>query len=383
METLQLWIAGALVSGLASICTQSLVCSHSALLYSLLESLTSMSKVRTKLLNPLGVSEGILIECQSEIQRRQEELDVDVMTLRLLTSQTEAWENELKAEVIETCKSKIKEAIAARSEVANRVLEETSFFDQLQMLMGRGTFDSAWMRANQRGRRIPNKSEGQDSNHSLGDELMSIGEECAESLAFRAQNQGSATIEYLGKRPVVVGKGMVGSVTTPKFQQLKQLQPSIIDAIQSATSNLPSDTQSADQIYSSLRKNAALSSLLLGSSVVPAMICMSGVLDSTTGMVGSGALAALGCVSIPISNRRAASTFQKEWTSNAAALEDAIGTLLQDALKRIRSDLADSVAPYSRYVETEGEWLKDLAEKLDSGLSNAHSLRSKINKACQ
>ncbi|KAL9181150.1 hypothetical protein ACHAXT_009955 [Thalassiosira profunda] len=349
----------------------------------LLESLTSMSKVRTKLLNPLGVLEGILIECQSEIQRRQEELDVDVMTLRLLTSQTKAWEKETKSEVIDACQSKIKEVVAARSEVASRVLEETSFFDQLQMLMGRGTFDSAWMRANQRGHRIRNKSEGQDSNHSLGDELMSIGEDCAESLTSRAHNQGTATIEYLGKRPVVVGKGMVGSVTTPKFQQLKQLQPSIIDAIQSATSNLPGDTQSADRIYSSLRTNAALSSLVLGSSVVPATLFMSGVLDATTGMLCGGALAALGCVSLPIGNRYAAASFQKEWTSNAAALEDAIGTLLQDALKRIRSDLADSVAPYSRYVETEGEWLKELAEKLDSGLSNAHSLRSKISKACQ
>lgn len=350
------------------------------------KSLTSSSKVRTKLLNPLGVSEGILTDCKSEVQRRQEELDVDIVTLRLLTSQTEAWQKEVQSEVIEKCLSNARDAIVWRSEAARRVLGELSFLEQWKIGtgMGRVTFDRAWERANRRGRSKP-----ASSNDSLENELQSIVVECVEALASRAQSQGNASIEYLGKRPAVI-KGrndgmnrMIGTVTTPQFQQMKELQPSSTAIIRSCTSDLPSNSQCADQVYKSLRRSVLLSCALVGSGFVPAALSFVSALDVTTGMVACGTLAALGGTSLPLANRRIASTYEMECIRNASELEDSLKNLFQDAMERVQLELSESVAPYSRYVKTEGEWLKGLSEQMENGLANAHGLRSKINKACQ
>ena len=67
----------------------------------------------------------------------------------------------------------------------------------------------------------------------------------------------------------------------------------------------------------------------------------------------------------------------------AGKLESKLKILSDGALGDVRSDLSQSIAPYSRYVKTEGDWLNYVNKKLDSGMSSAHNLRSRINKACQ
>jgi len=370
-------------------------------IHSLSKTLTASSKVKTKLLNPIGVSEGILTDCQSEIQGRQEELDVDVMTLRLLTSQTDSWEKEIQTEVIDKCRSNVRNAIVHRSEVAKRVLEELSYIEQLQMGLGVGSaiFDRAWESANRHGRGsvlLTSKAhDGNSNQNSLENELSAIVGDCVETLSSRAHSQGTASIEYLGKRPAIIGSGingrndgsgisrMVGSVVPPKFQRLKELQSSVTAAIQNSASNLPNDSQCAEHVNKSLCRTALLSIVVVGSGVVPATLSVLDILDVTNGIVSSATLAVLGGILLPLGNRRVASSFKKDWMCNANQLETALEDLFKDALHQIRSELSESVAPYSRYVKTEGDWLKDLGNKLENGISSAHSLRSKINKACQ
>ena len=335
------------------------------------------------------------MDCQKEIQRRQEELDVDVSTLRLLMSQTDAWGKEIQADVIDQCTKNLKEAIMHKSKVAKCVLDELSMLDQLKigLGLGRGSFDYAWDSATRRGR--GSAQHGKSNQNSLENELSYIATECVDTLSSRAQTQGNASIEYLGKRPAIIGSSsksgsdangisrMVGSVSIPKFRRLKELQPSVISTVRNFTSNLPNDSQSSDQLYASLQRTALLSSALVSSSAVPATLTLLEMLDATTGMSASAALAVLGCISLPLGNRSVASSFESEWISNAAQLETDTSKLFEDALNQIRSDLSESIAPYSRYVSSEGDWLKDLAQELEKGISNAHSLRSKINKACQ
>lgn len=341
--------------------------------------------MRTKLLNPLGVSEGILIDCQNEIQRLQEELDVDVMTLRLLTSQTEAWEKEIQAEVVDECRSKIRRVIVDRSKMASRVVEELSFFEQWKIWMGRSNFDRAWESAYRRGQSItlPKSS----TQNVFENELLSITGECSDVLISRAQSQGNASIEYLGKRPAIIGSGsnsrMVGNVSTPKFDRLKELQGSMSATIQNYTSNVPNDSQCADQVYSSLSRTALFSSMFVGSGVVPATFSFLGSLDATTAICGVAFSVLGGTMSLPLINQHVAASFEKEWLGNAVRLETAFEALFADTLQNMRSELSECISPYSRYVTSEVDLLNDLAEQKESGMSSAHSLRSKINKACK
>ncbi|KAL3757869.1 hypothetical protein ACHAWU_002789, partial [Discostella pseudostelligera] len=170
----------------------------------LLKTLTASSKVKTKLLNPIGVAEGILVDCQQEIRRRQEELEVDVMTLRLLTNQTDAWERDLQTEVIDKCRLNINEVMEDRSEIAMRVIDELSYLEQWTLGLGLGgsTFDRTWAEAKQRGRvMFVSKSQDGVAPKHLEDDLLSIVREFMTNLTSRATKQGIDSLEYLGKRP--------------------------------------------------------------------------------------------------------------------------------------------------------------------------------------
>ncbi|KAK1744745.1 mitofusin [Skeletonema marinoi] len=111
--------------------------------------LTASSKIKTKLSNPLGVAEGILLDCKHEIERRQEDLDVDVATLKLLRSDSEAFEKDMTS-ILDRHRSNINKEWTTRAQVVQRVLDELTLVDQLRIGigMGRNTFDRAWENAN-------------------------------------------------------------------------------------------------------------------------------------------------------------------------------------------------------------------------------------------
>jgi hypothetical protein len=348
--------------------------------------------VKTKLLNPIGVSEGILADCRSEIKRRTEELDVDVMTLRLLTSQTEAWERELKLDVIDACMTNVRDAISYRAGAARRVLDELSYIDRwkLALGMGSGTFDGAWERSNRGARGVPiamlQAKVDRRARSTLEDELLSILGECFETLSSRAQTQGMASLEYLGKRPAIVGRSdggginrMVGHVRTPSYRRLFAIN--IADVIQDSTSKFPIDAHCAKEVYRSLYRTALLSSLLVGTGAMTAALSVIGYFDVINGLA-SLTLAGLGGVCLPLGNRYLAVSYEREWMNNTATLEHALDALFSDVMRGIKSELSASISPYSRYVSSEVQWLKDLSDKLEDRISTAQSLRSKINKSC-
>ena len=125
-------------------------------------------------------------------------------------------------------------------------------------------------------------------------------------------------------------------------------------AIQNSTSNLPSNSQCKDRVYTSLCPTVLLASVVLGSGVIPADLSISGVLDVTTGMIASGTPAVIGVVSLSLGNRHVAQSYKRNWMDTITQLEAALETLFKDALHQIQSELTESFAPYLRYVKTEG-----------------------------
>ena len=293
----------------------------------------------------------------------------------------------MQTDVIERCKSDIGQVITHRSQVAKRVIDELSLLDQLKIGYGmsRDIFESTWEHANRNDQVITTNTKSQNV---FENELSSITNDCVDELSSRAQRQDSDALEYLGKRPAIIsGKGgtnrMVGSVTAPRFQRLKELQPSMISAIQSSIAKLANDSENRDQVYKSLSRSALFSSLISASALIPGTLSILEVIDTTTGMVGSTTLVVMGCISLPMLNRQLSNSFEKEWLAKTMHLQTALESLLHSTMDHIKSDLADSISPYSRYVKSEGEHLKELNGQLDQGMSSAHSLRNKINKACQ
>jgi small GTP-binding protein len=63
------------------------------------ESLTAQARLKSKLSNPLGVTDGVMNECISIIRTQRDDLQVDVATLNIFQSQFEGWKKELIADL--------------------------------------------------------------------------------------------------------------------------------------------------------------------------------------------------------------------------------------------------------------------------------------------
>ena len=72
----------------------------SALESFLKDTLTTQEKLRSKLSNPIGVSEGVMAECIRVLKDQREELQVDVATLYIFQSQFDGWKKELAGDML-------------------------------------------------------------------------------------------------------------------------------------------------------------------------------------------------------------------------------------------------------------------------------------------
>ena len=317
------------------------------------------------------MSEGILKECRGELLRRAEDLEIDEMTLKLLTSQTDMWQKEIETTVICQCLDDVQRLLQRRAEVASGVVHSLSLIDKLQLGLGFGRrpFDIAWK---ERMSRTP-----------VNDELRSILERHIKSLVSRAEIQASTTIEYLGKRPAIIGSShganrIIGTVRKAKFREPLVESDKTIKLV---ASRLPVDNESSRALYSSLVRTSFLSVLLsAGSVLVPGYLVMSGNLGADSAVACGASCAALGGVSLPLGNHLAVRSFENQWnTTQICELE----SLLRDFMGYIRSELDDSIAPYSRFVRSHGDAIRVSNERLDDCIAICTSLRSKINKVCK
>ena len=350
--------------------------------------LTASSKIKTKLSNPLGVAEGILLDCKHEIERRQEDLDVDVATLKLLRSDSEAFEKDMTS-ILDRHRLNINKEWTTRAQVVQRVLDELTLVDQLRIGigMGRNTFDRAWENAN-----MTSVLSTAKESSSFSNKLISITSECSEALVSGAKKQGEDQIEYLGKRVSVISTGlkgnnskMIGKIDTPKFQRLEdELQATIVPVIEKTTKHLPSDLECADNVYTSFCRASMLSSLLMSSGMCSTALTFGGFLDMSQGMLlCSATLTVAGVTSLPLGSRYIARSFEKEWMSNASKLENGLDALFSNAMQRINGHLSDAINPYTRYVKSEETSLISLHKEMESGIADANRLRGHINKACE
>lgn len=340
----------------------------------------------------------MLLDCQQELKQRIDDLDVDVMTLRLLNSQTAAWEKELKIEVMDQCRKDVNAFFVKRSQIVDIVLGQLSVVDQIKLGlgMGRSVFDDAWQDAIGQTEHAVFGKQSKNTNsqqHEMEPSLLAIAGECAESITSRAKSQGEISIEYLGKRPSVIAASKrdnmnnivgVSRITPPKFNRLQEdLNESFMNAIRNATTRLPSNDEWASRIFSLLRKASITSSICCASTLVGPAAIFAGAADSTTAILISTTMIILGGIAIPIGNTYASKLCQKEWMSQADKLDATLDTLFKEVSRRVSTQLAESVAPYSRFVNGEGEHLSELKSAVDSSISSANILRGQINKECK
>lgn len=108
------------------------------------DSLTTQTKLKSKLTNPIGVCEGVAKECLRLLDEQHTELQSDIATLAVLDSQFEGWKKELALD-LQTFRQGTTQLVRKQGERWDQILQRMSFWDFcLGLLIDRSKFEKDW-----------------------------------------------------------------------------------------------------------------------------------------------------------------------------------------------------------------------------------------------
>ncbi len=336
--------------------------------------LTDRIKVRSKLLNPLGVAEGILDDCVESLKAQKDELETDRATLRLLESQMSGWTLEMETEMSKF-RLEVRDMLRLEGSRCRELVQRTSFFDQMRwtVLGDRRAFQEAWI-----------KAVAERSSDSLANDLNALVREISEDIATRARVQGQGVIEYLGKRPAVTSQSLIGSVTAAS--RFEDIRKGMVDKMSASVKTVCSShdpIREQEATFQHLRTTSIVSGVFLAASLVDGVATAGDFFDFTAGLASASAFALFGGLFLPYRNRNFASTYQDQWEKSTERLDEALSAICTREVDRIQSKILDGVRPYTRFVQTEENRMTSLDAECDDLITSAHSLRKRINKATE
>ena len=128
------------------------------------ETLTTETKIKSKLANPIGIAEGTVAECLRVLEEEKKELGVDIATLNLLRGQCQGWEKEMHAE-LESFRRDVGSVLSSAGERCQRLLNRMSLLDWYMLAFDEARFSSEWKKT---------KRAGPDAIRGIEEEVTNI-----------------------------------------------------------------------------------------------------------------------------------------------------------------------------------------------------------------
>jgi small GTP-binding protein len=377
------------------------------------ETLTTETKIRSKLSSPIGVAQGILESCLRQVQKERTELESHVATLRLLQSHFSGWQSELLIDMNRMTLEMYDYLARQEGERGLVLLRRLSIWQYYRVCLLESTnhrLRNEWDKTRPLYHDVmANKSISssiqnarQNSSSSIGDDidpyLSTLIQEAAESVATRGRAQGQAVIEFLGQRPSSQNQSLIGSITAAStFEDTRQglvdqmtraVQRHVSDDSSSSPSSAGTNTKSSHDVrdgqavLQTLQRWAYLSAgLNTGAVASLAMAAISSEFMDIVLSTGLAAvMAALSGLCLSHGRWNVARQYQEDWTSRAQGLQESLETVSRRELDRVDRRIQDGVAPYTRFVQAEQRRLDDLKAKCQELQSTAHRLRNRIHK---
>ena len=330
------------------------------------ESLTTETKLKAKLLNPVGVAEGVLVEGLQHLQQQEGHLTTDVATLNLLNSQFDSWTKEMDMDMRVFC-TEIRNDMETEGRRVKDMVDRIGIISLLQWaLLDSAKLDGEWKRSIVR-----------STEMELTEKIRQI----SDSISTRAQSQGQAVIDYLGKRPSRKNKDIVGNVVAAsQFEDTRKvLQEQMQGALQEIFSHYDKDA-TKKTIQTSLQQSAALAVCCEASALLSCASVYLEAVDLVSGGTYGLASAALGAVVVSRAGSTISQHYSKEWNRLGSEAHAALQVLSDKELQKVNRRILDGVKPYSRHVQTEQERLQTLVTECEEAISQAQAIRSRINK---
>lgn len=368
----------------------------------LINSLTTETKIKSKLLNPLGIIDKVMQESLSElIQVQKQDLNDDMLTLNLLNNLFTTWNNEVKYDMDYFC-SEIRQHLLIYTNRPNLLLRRLDRMQYLSSCLNGTQYlqhewdqtKSIYTTSSKRNNNnyttttqqstTSSESSSASKNRSEKDVLLDIVHEMADTIAIRCRTQGHTVIEFLGTRPSkTIQQSLIGNVTaTSRFDDVR----TNIYLYMSSAIEKHIDTDKIDanertllqQLQYSGYYTISLCTGTIGLSTITALNLMDPIIGSVFSTLGG--LASFYMLSSS-HRKRIGEQFIHNFQSNVIdKLQDDMNIICTKEMDRIHYKIQNCVQPYTNFIENENTRIEKLITQCNDITLKSKQLRARINK---
>ncbi len=338
------------------------------------DSLTEEAKVQAKLLNPLGVTEGMLTECLNVLEHRRRELETDIATVNLLQNQMDAWRRDMDHD-INQFQQDVHDHLKREMDRCRALVDSLGFFEKYSLFLFGGSdnitkLESKW-----------DDTKSVIVSNDLEKEIVECVRTSTDEIATNARAQGQAVIEHLGRRPASVGHNLIGSVTAAsRFEDTrKDLFEKITQSLEIVLASYDAEKEKKE-LFQYLQNAVYLSTLFHTFSISSGVATALELLDILPGTASTLSFAALGLGIFTPTSRRMIENYEGRWQQRSKKLGSALEELCSKEIQRIHKRVLDGCGPYTRYVITERGNVETFTEECHNLLATSQTLRKRIAK---
>ncbi|HEX5503599.1 MAG TPA: dynamin family protein [Thermomicrobiales bacterium] len=333
----------------------------------ILETLDETSRVRLKLLNPLGVAERVTERYYGVAEERLALLAEDYKTIENIEGQLALYREEMERDFAHYI-TKIENIILAMNERGLAFFDETlrigRVFDLLNADKVRAAFE-------------------QEVTHDTERQIEATVHELIDWLIERDLKTWTAINDYIGRRQLTkYNSEVIGEVGRGFEYDRRALLASVARNAQDVVTHYDARSE-AHQLSQSVRGAVVSTGIAeagavgLGALVVAAASTLA---VDITGIAAASFIALLGFGILPLKRRRATAQFRERSDALRERLIGALREQFAGELDRSLARMREAVAPYTRFVRAEREKALQLHEELTDIATQLRRLRVGIER---
>jgi len=330
----------------------------------ILENLDANERLRLKLENPLGVATHLIETYTQVIENRQDLLSEDLQTLETIEEHLEAYRMDMERD-FKYHSSHVDNVLYEMAERGDRFFDEKLRVTNLLALTNGEKLRAEFERT------------------VVGDTSRNIERhvnELIDWLVDKDYQQWRDIMDYLNRRAAQHEEHMVGQVQSSFELNRQSLLKNIGREAQKIVESYDREAESlklAQDVQRALIQTAALEVGAIGLGALMVALLQTTLLD-ITGIIGAGAVAALGLYVLPYRRTKIKQALRAQINElrdqSNEALSRQFETELNDSMQRVR----EALGPYTRFVRVEREKLDKLKTDLQAVAVELDAMRSMV-----
>lgn len=329
----------------------------------LVQTLDERERIRLKLLNPVGVATRLAGKYVALARNRLDILEADFETLDQIESQLSVYQEDLAAQF----RFRLTDVDNQLHEFEKRGIE---FFDEnLRLTRALDLLNKDRIKAD-------------FERKVIADAPQQIEARVDEIIDWMVESEIAhwhAVSDSLASRMESHAEGIVGELGKFDYNR-KQLLDTVGRSARQAIAAYDQSVEArrmAESVRTAVAGTAAVEASALGLGAVIAALTTTQIAD-VTGLLAAGTLAALGLFILPAKRKRAKAELKQKILALREQLMEGLTGQFERESDRSRERIAESVAPYTRFVRAERERLTAMHSELHGANSNLARLKELV-----